>query len=370
LIANSINSIVSKPTQAIEKALSGEELTYKDGLQLFNENIFILGSVADQFRRISKGNTVSFVSSYYLNYTNICAASCSLCAFDRKGQEDDAYTLTNNQIVERARIAIEQMGATELHIVGGFHPKLGLEYYENMIMNIKKEFPFVKIKALTPAEIFFISKLTKNTVKEILLRLKNVGLDALPGGGAEIFSPDIRNIIVRGKCSGEEWLDTARQAHEIGLKTNSTMLFGHIEKPEHVVDHIIKIRELNKKTHGFNTFIPLKFSLENTELEKKKLIVRESPSIYDLRIIAIARLLLRNVLDNISVYWVSLGKKIAQVALTYGGNDLVGTAFSEEIFRAAGKASGISIQELVNMIKEIKREPVQRDTFFEILKKY
>jgi aminodeoxyfutalosine synthase len=370
LIANSINSIISKPTQAIEKVLSGEELTYKDGLQLFNENIFILGSVADQVRRISKGNTVSFVSSYYLNYTNVCAASCSLCAFYRKGQEDDAYTLTNNQIVERARIAIEQMGATELHIVGGFHPKLGLEYYENMIMNIKKEFPFVKIKALTPAEIFFISKLTKNTVKEILLRLKDVGLDALPGGGAEIFSPDIRNIIVRGKCSGEEWLDTARQAHEIGLKTNSTMLFGHIEKPEHVVDHIIKIRELNKKTHGFNTFIPLKFSLENTELEKKKLIVRESSSIYDLRIIAIARLLLRNVLDNISVYWVSLGKKIAQVALTYGGNDLVGTAFSEEIFRAAGKASGISIQELVNLIKEIKREPVQRDTFFEILKKY
>ena len=370
LIANSINSIISKPTQAIEKVLSGEELTYKDGLQLFNENIFILGSVADQIRRISKGTTVSFVSSYYLNYTNVFAASCSLCAFYRKGQEDDAYTLTNNQIVERARIAIEQMGATELHIVGGFHPKLGLEYYENMIMNIKKEFPFVKIKALTPAEIFFISKLTKNTVKEILLRLKDVGLDALPGGGAEIFSPDIRNIIVRGKCSGEEWLDTARQAHEIGLKTNSTMLFGHIEKPEHVVDHIIKIRELNKKTHGFNTFIPLKFSLENTELEKKKLIVRESSSIYDLRIIAIARLLLRNVLDNISVYWVSLGKKIAQVALTYGGNDLVGTAFSEEIFRAAGKASGISIQELVNLIKEIKREPVQRDTFFEILKKY
>jgi aminodeoxyfutalosine synthase len=370
LIANSINSIVSKPTQAIEKVLSGEELTYKDGLQLFNENIFILGSVADQIRRISKGNTVSFVSSYYLNYTNICAASCSLCAFYRKGQEDDAYTLTDTQIVERARIAIKQMGATELHIVGGFHPKLGLEYYENMIKNIKKEFPFVKIKALTPAEIFFISKLTKNTVKEILLRLKDVGLDALPGGGAEIFSPDIRNIIVRGKCSGDEWLDTARQAHEIGLKTNSTMLFGHIEKPEHVIDHIIKIRELNKKTHGFNTFIPLKFSLENTELEKNKLIVRESPSTYDLRIIAIARLLLRNVLDNISVYWVSLGKKIAQVALAYGGNDLVGTAFSEEIFRAAGKASGISIQELVNLIKEIKREPVQRDTFFEVLKKY
>lgn len=370
LITNSINSIISQPTQAIEKVLSGEELTYNDGLQLFEENLFLLGSVADQIRRKSKGNTVTFVSSYYLNYTNVCAASCSLCAFYRKGHEDDAYTLTNEQIIERARIAIVQMGASELHIVGGFHPKLGLEYYENMIKNIKKEFPFVKVKALTPAEIFFISKLTKNSVKEILLRLKDSGLDALPGGGAEIFSSDIRNIIVRGKCSGEEWLDTAKQAHEIGLKTNSTMLFGHIEKPEHIIDHIIKIRELNKKTHGFNTFIPLKFSLENTELEKKKLIVRESPSTYDLRIIAIARLLLKDVLDNISVYWVSLGKKIAQVALTYGGNDLVGTAFSEEIFRAAGKASGISIQELVNLIKEIKREPAQRDTFFKVIEKY
>ena len=370
MITNNINSIISKPTQAIEKVLSGEELTYNDGLELFKENLFILGSVADQIRRRCKGDTVTFVSSYYLNYTNICAASCSLCAFYRKGHEDDAYTLTNEQIVERARIAIEQMGATELHIVGGFHPRLRLEYYENMIKNIKKEFPFIKVKALTPAEILFISKLSKNSVKEILLRLKDVGLDALPGGGAEIFSPAIRNIIVRGKCSGEEWLDTARQAHEIGLKTNSTMLFGHIEKPEHIIDHIIKIRELHKKTHGFNTFIPLKFSLENTELEKKKLIVRESPSNYDLRIIAIARLLLRNILDNISVYWVSLGKKIAQVALTCGGNDLVGTAFSEEIFRAAGKASGISIQEIVNLIKEIKREPAQRDTFFKILKKY
>jgi aminodeoxyfutalosine synthase len=370
LITDNINNIISRPTQAIEKVLSGEELTYNDGLQLFEENLFNLGFVADQIRKKSKGNTVTFVSSYYLNYTNVCAASCSLCAFYRKGHEDDAYTLTNEQIVERARIAIEQMGASELHIVGGFHPKLGLEYYENMIRNIKKEFPFVKVKALTPAEIFFISKLTKNSVKEILFRLKDSGLDALPGGGAEIFSSDIRNIIVRGKCSGEEWLDTAKQAHEIGLKTNSTMLFGHIEKPEHVVDHIIKIRDLNKKTHGFNTFIPLKFSLENTELEKKKLIVRESASTYDLRIIAIARLLLKDVLDNISVYWVSLGKKIAQVALTYGGNDLVGTAFSEEIFRAAGKTSGISIQELVNLIKEIKREPAQRDTFFKVIETY
>ena len=292
---------IERVTPALEKAMAGEELSYVDGMQLMNEeNLFLLGAVADNLRRYNCGNTVTFVCSYYLNYTNICAASCPLCAFYRKGQEGDAYTLTTEQLVARARIAVNELGATELHIVGGFHPKLGLDYYERMIISIKKEFPHVHIKALTPAEIFFISKLTKNSVKEILSRLKGAGLDALPGGGAEIFHEQTRNLIVRGKCSGEEWLNTARQAHELGLRSNCTMLFGHVEKPEHIVDHIIRIRELHKTTHGFTTFIPLKFSLENTELEKNHLLQRESPSTYDLRIIAVSRILLSNVLNNIN----------------------------------------------------------------------
>ena len=297
-------------------------------------------------------------------------ASCPLCAFYRKGNEADSYTLNIEQILSRARIAINQFGTTELHIVGGFHPKLGLDYYENIIKQIKLEFPTVTIKALTPAEIFFIAKLTKNSVKEILLRLKTAGLDALPGGGAEIFTPEIRDIIVKGKCSGKEWLDTARIAHELGLKSNCTMLFGHIEKPEHIVDHILKIRDLHKKTQGFNTFIPLKFSMDNTELENKGIITRESSSTYDLRVFAVARLLLANVLNNLSIYWVALGKKLAQVALYYGGNDMVGTAFSEEIFKSAGKSSGTSINELINLIRESKREPIQRNTFFNFIKKF
>ena len=370
MIINLLKSIAGE-TPSLEKALAGEELSYRDGVQLLKEeNLFLLGLVADKIRKNLKGNTVTFVSSYYLNYTNVCAASCPLCAFYRKGNESDAYTLTTEQIIARARMAIKQMGSTELHIVGGFHPKLDLDYYENIIKAIKAEFPNVIIKALTPAEIFFIARLTRNSVKEVLLRLKTAGLDALPGGGAEIFAPESRDLIVRGKCSGEEWLDTARQAHDLGLKSNCTMLFGHVEKPEHVVDHILKIRELHKKTNGFTTFIPLKFSLDNTELEKQGVITRESPSTYDLRIIAVSRLLLANVLNNISVYWVALGKKLAQVALSYGGNDMVGTAFSEEIFKAAGKATGISVQELVNLITEIKREPAQRDTFFKIIRKF
>lgn len=362
---------ISGGTPALEKALAGEELLYEDGVQLMNdENLFLLGSVADRIRKRLKGDTVSFVTSYYLNYTNICAASCPLCAFYRKGNEFDAYALTIEQILTRVSIAIKQMRATEIHIVGGFHPKLGLDYYEDMIRTIKEDFPSVTIKALTPAEIFFISRLTRNSVKEVLLRLKSAGLDALPGGGAEIFHPETRDLIVRGKCSGEEWLETAREAHNLGLRSNCTMLFGHLEKPEHIVDHILKIRELHKKTKGFTTFIPLKFSLDNTELEQKEIITRESPSTYDLRVIAVSRLLLANVLDNISVYWVALGKKLAQVALSYGGNDMVGTAFSEEIFKAAGKTTGTSVQELVSLIKEIKRSPVQRDTFFNIIRKF
>ncbi|MGH9991971.1 MAG: radical SAM protein [Nitrososphaera sp.] len=357
-------------TRALEKAISGEELSYDDGVQLMgDENLFLLGSVADRVRHDLCGNVVTFVSSYYLNYTNVCAASCPLCAFYRKGDESDAYTLTTEQIVARAREAVDQLGATELHIVGGFHPKLGLDYYEKMMKAIKAEKPQVTIKAFTPAEIFFIAKLTRNSVKEVLSRLKSSGLDALPGGGAEIFHPDTRKQIVVGKCSGDEWLDAARQAHELGLRSNCTMLFGHVEKPEHVIDHLVKIRELHKKTGGFTTFIPLKFSLENTELEQKRLVTAESPSPYDLRVIAVSRLLLANVLNNISVYWVAFGKKVAQVALSYGGNDMVGTAFSEEIFRAAGKESGTSLQELASLVREIRREPAQRDTFFNVLRR-
>jgi aminodeoxyfutalosine synthase len=192
----------------------------------------------------------------------------------------------------------------------------------------------------------------------------------MPGGGAELFHPEIRNKIVKGKCSGQEWLDTIEQAHNLGIKSNSTMLFGHIEKPEHVIDHLIKLREVQKKTNGFLTFIPLKFSLENTELEQKGLVTSESAATYDLRIIAVSRLMLAKYLDNISVYWVALGKKLSQVALAHGGSDLVGTAFSEEIYRAAGKGTNSNVMELANMVKEIGRQPAQRDTFFNILQKF
>ena len=357
-------------SKALDKAIAGEELSFDDGMELMNyDNLHMLGAVADQSRKKLVGDEVSFTASYYMNYTNVCAASCQMCAFYRKDGDEDAYTLTPAQIEQRVGIA-KQMGATEVHIVGGFHPKLPLDYYEDMMKLIKKNHPELKIKALTAAEIFFLSKLTKNSVKEVLSRLKASGLDSLPGGGAELFHPDIRPKIARGKCTGQEWLDTVETAHNMGIRSNVTMLYGHIEKPEHVVDHLLKIRELQKKTKGFITLIPLKFSLDNTELEQEHLVNNECSSVYDLRITAVSRLMLANVLNNISVYWVAYGKKLAQVALSNGGSDLVGTAFSEEVYRAAGKPTASSINELEIMVKEIGRQPIQRDTFFNVVNKF
>jgi aminodeoxyfutalosine synthase len=357
-------------SQALERAASGEELSFNDGIELMNyDNLQLLGAIADISRRKLVGDNITFTASSYLNYTNVCAASCQICAFYRKENDDDSYTLTLKQIEKRVSVA-KNMGATEIHIVGGFHPKLSLDYYESMMKIIKKNHAELKIKAFTAAEIFFFAKLTKNSVKEVLSRLKDAGLDSLPGGGAELFHPEIRPEIARGKCSGQEWLDTMEQAHNLNIKSNATMLYGHIEKPKHIIDHLIKIRELQKKTNGFITLIPLKFSLENTELEQKNQMMYECSSIYDLKVIALSRLMLAGALNNISVYWVADGKKLAQVALAHGGNDLVGTAFSEEVYRAAGKSTSSSLEELVNLVKGIKRKPVQRDTFFNILKKY
>ena len=359
-----------RESQALDKAIAGDELSFDDGMELMNyENLHMLGAVADTLKHKLVGNTVTFTASYYMNYTNVCAASCQMCAFYRKGDEPDAYTLTPEQIEQRVALA-KQMGANEVHIVGGFHPDLPLEYYEDMMRVIKKNHPELNIKAFTAAEIFYLSKLTKNSVKEILLRLQKAGLDSMPGGGAELFHPDVRKLIVRGKCSGQEWLDTIEQAHNLGIKSNATMLYGHVEKPEHIIDHLIKLRELQKKTHGFITFIPLRFSLDNTELEKENLVKYECSSIYDLKVIALSRLMLAGTLNNISVYWVAYGKKLAQVALANGGNDLVGTAFSEEIYRAAGKPTNSSVLELANMVKEIGQSPAQRDTFFNILQRF
>ena len=249
---NMLEKLVGE-SRALERVIAGESLSMKDGMELMNyDDLYTIGAVADATRQKFVGDKVTFTASSYLNYTNVCVASCQICAFYRKENDNDAYTLTPEQIETRVSAA-SAMGATEMHIVGGFHPKLSLDYYESMMKIIKKNHPGLKIKAFTAAEIFFFAKLTKNSVKEVLSRLKDSGLDSLPGGGAELFHPEIREKIARGKCSGQEWLDTMEQAHDLDIKSNATMLYGHIEKPEHIVDHLLKIRNLQKKTGGFLT---------------------------------------------------------------------------------------------------------------------
>lgn len=357
-------------SETLNRAMEGRELSFEDGMEIMNyDNLHLLGAVADMVRRRRVGDTVTFVASYYMNYTNVCTASCQMCAFYRKGGEKDAYTLTPQEIRARVSQAV-QMGATEVHIVGGFHPNLQLDYYEEMMRMIKEAHPTIHIKAFTAAEIVFLSNLTKEPIPEILSRLRDAGLDSMPGGGAELFHPDVRKDIGRGKCTGEEWLDTIRQAHEMGIRSNATMLYGHIEQPEHIVDHLIHLRDLQKRTGGFITFIPLKFSLDNTELEQRRRVVRECSAMYDLKIIALSRLMLAGVIDNISVYWVAYGKKLAQVALSHGGNDLVGTAFSEEVYRAAGKPTDSSMVELADIARELGRKPAQRNTFFDVMRMF
>ena len=361
-----LEQLVTRST-ALDKAVTGAELDASDGMELLEyENLHMLGAAADNARRLAVGDVVTFAASYYMNYTNLCAASCQMCAFYRKKGDGDAYTLSSDQIVQRVATA-ERMGATEVHIIGGFHPDLPLEYYEDMMRIIRERFPRMSIKAFTAAEIFFISKLTKNSVGEILRRLKDAGLGTLPGGGAEMFHPDVRGKVVRGKCTGQQWLDTTEQAHRLGIKSNVTMLYGHVEKPEHVIDHLIKIRDLQKKTGGFITMIPLKFIPDNTELEKTGAVTRECSSLYDLRVVAVSRLMLAGVLNNISVYWVAYGRKMTQVALLNGGNDLTGTAFDEEVYRAANRPTESSVSDLAGMIREIGRRPARRDTHFRIL---
>ena len=248
----------SKP---LERALAGEQLTFDDGMELMSTDLHALGAVADAVRRRSVGDRVTFTSSYYMNYTNLCAASCQMCAFYRKEGAEDAYTLTPDQIEKRVAAAV-QMGATEVHIVGGFHPSLPLDYYEEMMRAIKAKHPDLNIKAFTAAEIFYLSKLTKNPVREILARLRDAGLDTMPGGGAELFHPDVRSRIIRGKCTGQQWLDTIREAHNLGIRSNVTMLYGHIESPEHIIDHLVKTRDLQRGRRAVSSrSLPLKFSL-------------------------------------------------------------------------------------------------------------
>lgn len=346
-------------------------LGFKDAMSLVEElELPQMMKLANHLTSLQVGDTVTYAVSYNINYSNYCTASCPICAFyvpmALKGKTDRGYELTVEQIKRDLEKAKKQ-GATEIHIVGGFNSDLPLEYYEELFSTVKTYMPDVTLKALTIPEIDFIARTTGNSIEETVERFHDAGMDAHTGGGAEIFDPEVRKqVSTPQKISGEKWLEDARILHKMGIRGNSTMTYGHVEKIEHIVDHIIKIRDNQREVPGFLSFIPLKFSPDNTPLQKSGRVKLPASGELDLKVISLARILGGQDLVNISVYWVAIGKEVAQIALNGGGSDLVGTAFSEKIFGATDRKESTSIEELNELVRQIGKIPAQRDTFYKI----
>lgn len=350
--------------QIQKKVLSGKRLTRKDGIELFKSNdLLALGRMASHVARKKNGDHAYFVQNMHINPTNICVNRCKFCAFSKTTGEPGAYEMSLDDILAKAHTAGK--GVREFHIVSGLHPGLPLEWFLDMLRMLKKNFPKIHLKAFTAVEIDYFSKISGLSIKDTLLKLKEAGLGSMPGGGAEIFNPAVRNTLCAEKISGKRWLEVIKAAHQVGLKTNATMLYGHIETYEHRIDHLLKLRELQDKTNGFQAFIPLSFQPVDTDIKKASY----TTGFDDLKTLAISRLMLDN-FDHIKAYWVMLGEKIAQVSLNFGVDDLDGTVVEERIAKAAGGTTDGSMtkDEIVRLIKQADRIPVERDTVYNIVK--
>lgn len=347
-----------------KKVLSGKRLTRNDGIALFkSSDLLTLGRMASHAAKKKIGNRVFFVQNMHINPTNICVNRCKFCAFSRSKGEPGAYEMSIDDILAKARSA--EKGVREFHIVSGLHPDLPFSWYLDMLQALKREFPKIHLKAFTAVEIDYLAKLSGLSLSDTFLKLKEAGLGSLPGGGAEIFNPAVRNTLCAEKISGKRWLEVIQAAHKAGLKTNATMLYGHIETVAHRIDHLIKLRELQDKTGGFQAFIPLSFHSQNTEIKKSAY----TTGFDDLKTLAISRLMLDN-FDHIKAYWVMLGEKIAQVSLSFGVDDLDGTVVEEKITKAAGGTTDGSMtkKDIVNLIKLAGKTPVERDTIYHVVK--
>ena len=343
-----------------EKIKSGTRLTREDGLDLYrSHDLLALGRMASHVAHKKNGDRVHFVQNMHINPTNICVNRCKFCAFSRSKGEAGAYEMTIEDILVKARSA--EQGVRELHIVSGLHPDLPFSWYLDMLRSLKKEFPRIHLKAFTAVEIDYLAKLSGMTLRDTLLALREAGLGSLPGGGAEIFNPGVRTTLCAEKISGDRWLEVMEIAHGIGLKSNATMLYGHIETIEDRVDHLLRLRELQDRTGGFQAFIPLSFHPRNTEIMKSSY----TTGFDDLKTLAVSRLLLDN-FDHIKAYWVMLGEKITQVSLSFGVDDIDGTVVEERITKMAGGTTDGSMtrDELVNLIIQAGKIPVERDTVY------
>ena len=346
--------------QIKEKVLSNQRLSREDGVALFtSHDLLFLGRLASHAASRKNADRVYFVQNMHINPTNLCVNRCKFCAFSRSKGEAGAYEMSIEDIVNKARNA--GSGVREFHIVSGLHPDLPFSWYLDMLRALKKESPHIHIKAFTAVEIDYLAKLSGLDLKDTLLALREVGLGSLPGGGAEIFNPAVRTSLCAEKISGDRWLEIMEIAHGIGLKSNATMLYGHIETVEDRVDHLIRLRELQDRTGGFQAFIPLSFHSQNTEIKKSSY----TTGFDDLKTLAISRLLLDN-FDHIKAYWVMLGEKITQVSLSFGVDDIDGTVVEERITRMAGGTTDGSMtrDELVDLIRQAGKKPVERDTVY------
>lgn len=344
-----------------EKVAVGDRLDEADCLRLFrSQDLAAISAMAECVRERKNGNTAYYILNRHINYSNICILDCEFCSFYRRRRDAGAYEYNLPQMIEKAQDALK-LGITELHIVGGLHPSFKWEYYTEMLRELQALDPRLHLKAFTAIEILHLSWVGKRSVPQTLAALREAGLGSLTGGGAEIFDPQVRQVICHAKETAEEWLDVHRTWHGMGGRSTCTMLIGHVEQVEHRVDHLQRLRALQDETGGFTAFVPLAFHPENNKLAHLP-----GPSGYDLlKTIAIARIYLDNI-DHIKAYWILMGMKLAQLALSYGADDIDGTVVEEKIYHMAGARTPqeMARAELVTAIRETGREPVQRDSLY------
>ncbi|MFM7115176.1 MAG: aminofutalosine synthase MqnE [Planctomycetota bacterium] len=357
-----ISTIDPKLKAIRDKVEAGERLSFDDGLLMYDPEIPVndLGQLANLVRERINGNFGYYNINTHLNATNICVYRCVFCAFRSDLRSPKGYIMSDEQVLERGREAVEN-GCTEMHIVGGLHHQRKFDWYLNLIKLLHDNFPTLHLKGWTAVELNWFEFLTKESTEWVLRQLVDAGLGSLPGGGAEIFHPEVRDQICEHKADGSNWLNIHRTAHRLGIKSNCTMLYGHVEKPLHRVDHLLRLRELQDETGGFQTFIPLAFHPENTGLSH----IPKPSALMDLRTMAISRLMLDNI-PHIKAYWIMLGIGTAQTALSYGADDLDGTVRHELIYHDAGATTPelLSVDRIEHLIREAGREPVERDTLY------
>lgn len=368
-----VNDLIrnSEVSDILNNALTGQFLTLNECIRLLrSEDIYAMGLVGNILKQRLYGNNVTFVNNIILNYTNVCVTYCKFCAFYRKPGDKEAYTVPLEEIIQRVATSREMFGITQVLIQGGHNPNLGIEYYEDAFKSIKSKYPEVGIHGLSASEIDMIAKVERSSTKEVLARLKEAGLDSLPGAGAEILDDDVKAQISPLKIKSDEWLRIMEESHSLGLNSSATMMYGTVESEEQQARHIMKIAHLQQKTKGFMAFIPWSFEPNKTEIQGEGLIKYPSGGLHLLKMIAISRIVFYGIIDHLQSSWLTNGIGLAQLALNYGADDFGGTLIGEEVVSATGAASTqLTAQRIIDAVKQVGFEVSERDNFYRIIRK-